>query len=70
MTPHVTEFFLTLLYSAIGLITFGISFFIVTKVAPFSIRKEIEDDQNTALGIIIGSIFIGLAIIIAAAITG
>ena len=37
---------------------------------PFSIRKEIEDDQNTALGIVIGSMLIGIAIIIAAAIQG
>ena len=40
------------------------------KVAPFSVRKEIEEDQNTALGIIIGSMIIGLAIIIGAAIHG
>ena len=30
---------------------------------------EIEEDQNTSLGIIIGSVLIGLSIIIAAAIT-
>jgi uncharacterized membrane protein YjfL (UPF0719 family) len=40
------------------------------KVTPFSIRKEIEEDQNIALGIIIGAAFIGLAIILAAAIKG
>jgi uncharacterized membrane protein YjfL (UPF0719 family) len=38
------------------------------KVTPFSFRKEIEEDQNISLGIIIGCVFIGLAIIIAAAI--
>jgi putative membrane protein len=35
---------------------------------PFSLRKEIEEDQNTALAIIIGSVIIGMSIIIAAAI--
>jgi putative membrane protein len=39
-------------------------------VTPFSIRKEIEEDQNIALGILIGAIMLGLAIIIAAAIHG
>ena len=34
------------------------------------IRKEIEEDQNTALGIVIGSVIIGLALVIAAAISG
>ena len=58
----------TLVYSLIGMIVFGITFWIIVKIAPFSIRKEIEEDQNTSLGIIIGSIMIALAIIIAAAI--
>ncbi len=58
----------TVIYCALGVITFGISFLIINKVTPFSIRKEIEEDQNTSLGIIIAGIIIGLSIIIAAAI--
>jgi uncharacterized membrane protein YjfL (UPF0719 family) len=58
------------IFVGIGLIVFLLAFFLITKLAPFSIRKEIEDDQNTALGIVIGSVMIGLAIIIAAAISG
>ena len=59
----------TLIYSLIGVLVFGLVFWIIVKISPFSIRKEIEEDQNTSLGIIIGSIMIALAIIIAAAIT-
>ena len=55
-------------FVGMGLILFMIAFFIMTKAAPFSVRKEIEEDQNTALGIVMGSVIIGLAIIIAAAI--
>lgn len=58
----------TLVYSLVGAIIFGLVFWVIVKIAPFSIRKEIEEDQNTSLGIIIGSIMIALAIIIAAAI--
>jgi uncharacterized membrane protein YjfL (UPF0719 family) len=36
----------------------------------FHLHKEIEEDQNTALGIVIGSIMIGLALIISSAIQG
>lgn len=57
-------------FVGIGLVAFLIAFFLMTKISPFSIRKEIEEDQNTALGIIVGSVIIGLAIIIAAAIQG
>jgi putative membrane protein len=60
----------TVIFVLIGLIVFGIAFFIVVKVAPFSVKKEIEDDQNTALAIIIGAIIIGVALIISAAIQG
>lgn len=57
----------TVVYSLIGLALFGLALLLMVKIAPFSIRKEIEEDQNTALGIIIGSVFISLAIIIQAA---
>jgi len=60
----------TLVFVVIGLVFFGIAYLILHLIMPFSIRKEIEDDQNTSLGIIIGSMLIGIAIIIAAAIMG
>ena len=60
----------TIIFVVIGLIVFAIAYFIIVKVSPFSVKKEIEDDQNTALAIIIGSIIIGVALIISAAIQG
>lgn len=60
----------TLVFVAIGLIFFGIAFLIIVKAAPFSIRKELEDDQNTALAIVIASVIIGIALIVSAAIHG
>jgi len=60
----------TLIFVAIGLVVFAVAFVIITKVTPFSIRKEIEEDQNTALAIVIGSVILGLSWIIAAAIHG
>ncbi len=60
----------TMLFVIIGLVLFSISFFILEKLTPFSIRKEIEEDQNIALGIVIGAMLLGIALIIAAAISG
>jgi uncharacterized membrane protein YjfL (UPF0719 family) len=60
----------TLIFVVIGLVFFALSFFVLERVTPFSIRKEIEDDQNTALGIVIGAMLIGIAIIIGSAIQG
>ncbi len=60
---------LTFVYSIVGVLVFSAALFLIVKFAPFSVQKEIEEDQNTSLGIIIGSIVIGLSIIIAASIT-
>ena len=58
----------TFIYAVLGLIIFVLALYIMDKVTPFSIHKEIADDQNVALAIILGSVFIALAIIIQAAI--
>jgi len=58
----------TLIFVFIGIIFFAVAYGILSRI--FNIHKEIEEDNNTALGIVIGSIMIGLAIIIAAAIHG
>ena len=60
----------SVLYSAIGLGVFVVGFFLIRKIFPFDVHKEIEHDQNTALAIVIGSFILGLALIIAAAIHG
>ncbi len=60
----------TVVFVAIGLIVFALAFLIVVLVAPFSVKKEIEEDQNTSLAIIIGAVIIGVAMIISAAIQG
>jgi uncharacterized membrane protein YjfL (UPF0719 family) len=58
----------TLIFVFIGVVLFAITYGILGLMYP--IKKEIEEDQNTALGIVIGSIMIGIALIIAAAIQG
>lgn len=57
-------------FAVLGILVFGVSFGILILVTPFSIRKEIEEDQNTSLGIIIGAMLLGIALIISAAIQG
>lgn len=65
---HVGQMLSSLVYSLIGILIFVIALVVIDKVTPYSIHKEIEEDQNIALGIIVGAILIGLAIIISAAI--
>ena len=60
----------TLVFALIGIVLFALAFLIIVKVAPFSTRKEIEEDQNVALAILIGSVIIGIAMIVASAVHG
>lgn len=60
----------TLAFTLVGLLLFAVAFWIIVKVTPFSIRKEIEEDQNVALGIVIAAVILGIALIVSAAVHG
>lgn len=57
-------------YTLFGMLTFALAFYAMVKIAPFSVRKEIEEDQNTALAIVLGAVILGLAHIIASVVHG
>lgn len=57
-------------FVVLGVVLFAIAIKYLQKALPFSLTKEIAEDHNTALAIIMGSGLIGIAIIIAAAIHG
>ena len=63
-------FITTVIFVVFGLIVFALAFLIIAKATPFSVRKEIEEDQNVALAIVIGAVILGSALIIAAAVHG
>ena len=60
----------TIAFTIFGLLVFALAYGVIIKVTPFSIRKEIEEDQNVALAIVIGAVIIGIALIIAATVQG
>ena len=68
MKPLTKALVSALAFSALGIVLFALAFLIIVKVTPFSLRKEIEEDQNTALAIIIASVILGISLIVSAAI--
>ena len=70
LAPVFRTFLSTVVYTIFGVIVFGLAYWTMIKVAPFSIRKEIEDDHNNAVAILMAAVILGLAIIIAAALHG
>ncbi|MCS6972515.1 MAG: DUF350 domain-containing protein [Turneriella sp.] len=59
-----------LVYSAIGIAIMVVSFALIDWLHPRDIWGEIADKQNRAMAIMIGSMILGIAIIIAAAVAG
>ena len=60
----------TVVFVVLGLIVFALAFVVIGKATLFSVRKEIEEDHNVALAIVIASVILGSALIIAAAVHG
>ncbi len=65
---QIAEVFSTLFYTTFGIVLMWVVWKIIVWLAPFPIIKEIEEDQNIALAIMIGLLFVSIAIIIAAVI--
>jgi uncharacterized membrane protein YjfL (UPF0719 family) len=68
MNSLVNALIAALAFSVLGILMLSLAFWIITKITPFSIRKEIEEDQNISLAILIGSVMLGISIIVAAAV--
>ena len=60
-----------LVFSGIGLLVFLIGFVLLNVLAPNKhIWREINEEQNVAVAIFVGSIIVGIAIIISSAVKG
>jgi putative membrane protein len=57
-----------LIYSVLGILIFVIAFLMIDKLTPYHLWKEIVEDKNIALAILIGALSIGMCIITAAAV--
>jgi putative membrane protein len=57
-----------LVYAFIGIFIFCVAFIVLDKLTPYHLWKEIVQEHNQALAILIGAMSIGICIIIAAAV--
>jgi putative membrane protein len=55
-------------YAILGIVIFILCFFLLDKMTPYHLWREITEDKNIALAILIGAISLGMCIIIAAAV--
>jgi uncharacterized membrane protein YjfL (UPF0719 family) len=57
-----------IVYAAIGIVIFAGAFLVIDKVTPYNLWKEIVQEHNTALAILLGAMSLGICIIIASAV--
>ena len=55
-------------YAAIGIVIFALAFLLIDKLTPYNLWKEIVQEHNTALAILLGAMSLGICVIIASAV--
>lgn len=65
---HWAPMLAALVYAVIGLAVFAVAFLLVDRLTPYSLWKELIDEHNTALAIVVGAVALGISIIVSAAI--
>lgn len=58
----------SVVYSVIGIFLVGLAFFIVDKITPYDLWKELVESRNQALATVVAAFVLSIAIIVAAAI--
>ena len=58
----------SLLYALLGIIIFIVAFFIIDKITPGDLWKELIEKHNIAVAIVAGAMAIGICMIVSAAI--
>jgi putative membrane protein len=65
---HWAPMVAALVYAAIGLVVFAVAFVLVDRLTPYNLWRELIDEKNSALAIVVGAVAIGISIIVASAI--
>ena len=59
---------ITLLYAFIGAIVFIVAVYLAESLTKFSIKKQVVEDGNIAVAIVLSSVILSLGLIVASAI--
>jgi putative membrane protein len=65
LAPNVVN---AVVFAFLGIAVFTVSFVLLDKLTPYHLWKEVIQEHNTALAILVGALSIGICIIIAAAV--
>ncbi len=60
----------SLVYSLLGVLVFWVCFIVIDKITPYNLWKEIVEEKNLSLAIVVAAMCLGIALIVASAING
>jgi uncharacterized membrane protein YjfL (UPF0719 family) len=61
---------MVVIYVILGLGLFAVAYLIIDKATPFSLHRVLIEEKNVAVAIVLGAVFLGIALILGAAIRG
>lgn len=70
MNQLANDILAVVIYSLLGIVILAVALVIVDKMTPGTLWKELIEEHNTALAIVMGAVVIAFAIVISAAIVG
>jgi uncharacterized membrane protein YjfL (UPF0719 family) len=65
---HPAALLNAIVYALLGIFIFVVVFFLIDRLTPYHLWKEIVEDKNLALAVLVGAMSVGMCIIIAMAI--
>ena len=69
MSPNfVSSIVNSVVFAAIGIIIFVVFFVVLDWITPYDLWKELNEEKNVALAVVVGAVALGICIIIASAI--
>ena len=68
METHLSALINALMYAVLGIVLFVAAFAVIDMLTPYALWKEIVEEKNLALAVMVGAMSIGMCIIIAAAV--
>lgn len=61
---------LAVVFSILGIVILASSLYLLERLTPFSILKELGEEHNVAVAIVVASVVLGMSLIIGTAILG
>jgi len=58
----------TLVYGLLGIVLVIVGYKVFSWMLPFDVKKELEEDHNTSVGILLAALVLGICLVVAATI--